>query len=137
MKHFILIALGLFAFGNCFSQSPIGTWITKDDETGKQKAHVKIFESKGKLYGKIVKLLVKPKATVCDYCDGKNKDKPFMGMHVIYDMKKKGEEWTGLVYKADMGKEFKGALKMIDKNTLRVTGKFLFITRHQFWKRLN
>ena len=35
-----------------------GTWITQDDETGRQKSEVLIYKENGKLYGKITKLLL-------------------------------------------------------------------------------
>ena len=36
-----------------FSQTIFGKWKTIDDETGKEKSIVEIFEKQGKIYGKI------------------------------------------------------------------------------------
>ena len=57
-----------------FAQSPVGTWRTIDDETGKPKSHVEIYEQNGKLYGKITKLLnpSEPNPT-CKKCSGAKK----------------------------------------------------------------
>ena len=42
--------------------TPVGVWKTIDDESGKAKSHVKIYERNGKLYGKVTKLLLNPGA---------------------------------------------------------------------------
>lgn len=70
------------------SQNPIGIWITVDDETGKEKSHVEVYEKDQKLFGKIIKLLLKPQNTVCEVCDGERKNKPLVGMVIISNMKK-------------------------------------------------
>lgn len=137
MARPILIAL-LLIYGFLMSaQSPVGTWVTIDDETGKEKSHVEIYEKDGKLYGKIVKLLLNPQTTLCEVCEGERKNKPLVGMLVIYDMRKSGDKWEGgKVYKADTGKEYNGFLKMKGADRLIVTGKFMFITKSQTWRRL-
>ncbi|MCE2964043.1 MAG: DUF2147 domain-containing protein [Chitinophagales bacterium] len=118
------------------SYSPVGTWVTIDDETGKEKSHVEVFEKDGKLYGKIVRLLLKPQNAVCEVCDGDRKNKSLVGMIIISNMKKKGDKWEGgKIYKADAGKEYNGFLKMSGPDKLIVTGKVLFITKSQIWKR--
>ena len=89
------------------AQNPIGTWVTVDDETGKEKSHVEVYERDQKLFGKIVKLLLKPQNTVCEVCDGERKNKPLVGMVIISNMKRKGDKWDGgKIYKADAGKEW-------------------------------
>ena len=119
------------------AQSPVGTWITIDDETNKEKSHVEVYEKGGKLFGKIIKLLLKPQNTVCEVCDGERKNKPFVGMVIISNMTKKGNKWEGgKIYKADAGKEYNGFLKMDGSDKLVVTGKVLFITKSQTWRRL-
>lgn len=118
------------------SQNPIGIWITVDDETGKEKSHVEVYEKDQKLFGKIIKLLLKPQNTVCEVCDGERKNKPLVGMVIISNMKKSGNKWEGgKIYKADAGKEYNGFLKMAGPDKLVVTGKVLFITKSQTWRR--
>jgi uncharacterized protein (DUF2147 family) len=118
------------------SQNPIGIWITVDDETGKEKSHVEVYEKDQKLFGKIIKLLLKPQNTVCEVCDGERKNKPLVGMVIISNMKKSGNKWEGgKIYKADAGKEYNGFLKMAGPDKLIVTGKVLFITKSQTWRR--
>lgn len=136
--RYLFCIVGFVMWSNiAFCQSPIGTWVTIDDETGKEKSHVEIYEKEGKLYGKIVKLLLKPQNSICEVCDGDRKNKPLVGMVIIYNMRKKGDKWEGgKIYKADSDKEYSGFLKMIGNDRLVVTGKVLFITKSQIWKRL-
>ncbi len=49
------------------AQSIIGKWKTIDDETGKEKSIVEIYERNGKVYGKIIEL-INPKQNnpLCD-----------------------------------------------------------------------
>ena len=118
------------------SQNPIVIWVTVDDETGKEKSHVEVYEKDQKLFGKIIKLLLKPQNTVCEVCDGERKNKPLVGMVIISNMKKSGNKWEGgKIYKADAGKEYNGFLKMAGPDKLVVTGKVLFITKSQTWRR--
>lgn len=135
----ILLLLILICSLSSYAQSysPVGTWVTIDDETGKEKSHVEVFEKDGKLFGKIVRLLLKPQNSVCEVCDGDRKNKSLVGMIIISNMKKKGNKWEGgKIYKADAGKEYNGFLKMSGPDKLIVTGKVLFITKSQIWKRI-
>ncbi|MEL7220528.1 MAG: DUF2147 domain-containing protein [Bacteroidota bacterium] len=75
------------------AQSPIGVWKTIDDETGQAKSHVEIYEKNGKLYGKVVKLLLKPADTVCEACKGAKKNKPVLGMVIIEDLVAEDGYW--------------------------------------------
>ena len=75
--------------------SPVGTWQTIDDETGKAKAVVKVYERKGKLYGKIIKLNQKKVETpLCHKCSGSKKDKPIEGMVIMWGLEHdEGSSW--------------------------------------------
>lgn len=132
-----MLFIGIYSLKMSAQSSPIGIWVTIDDETGKEKSHVEIYERDGKLFGKIIKLLLKPNNSVCEVCDGDRKNKPLVGMVIIYNMKKHGDKWDGgKIYKADSGKEYNGFLKMNGPDKLIVTGKVLFITKSQTWRRL-
>lgn len=89
-------ALQLFAI-SCFAASPIGSWKTIDDKTGQVKSIVKISSSSGMLYGTVTKLY--PGAlTICSACSGNLKDKPILGMTVMYGLKQDGpnsNSWSG------------------------------------------
>jgi uncharacterized protein (DUF2147 family) len=95
-KIFLAATILLAAFVSSVSaQSVTGVWKTIDDETGQAKSHLEIYEYNGKTNAKIVKLLNKPADTVCDKCDGDNKNKPLMGMNVMWGLSQKDGFWQG------------------------------------------
>ena len=108
------------------SSSPVGKWKTIDDKSGKPKSIVQITESNGVLTGKIVELLEGASEKTCSKCEGDLKDKPLVGMRILWDLKKEGDEWTGgkIFNPADGGK------------TLDVTGKWMFFSKQQKWQRI-
>ncbi|MGH9589797.1 MAG: DUF2147 domain-containing protein [Terracidiphilus sp.] len=76
--------------------SPVGRWKTIDDHTGQAKAIVEIREVDGKLEGRIVKLFHPPAPyPLCLKCRGALKNKPVMGMRILWGMLRDGSEWTG------------------------------------------
>ncbi|RLZ11705.1 DUF2147 domain-containing protein [Faecalibacter macacae] len=131
-----LMFLGTYAFG----QSPIGTWKTIDDETGKEKSYVEIYEKDGKLYGKVAKILTKGKEdSKCDKCSGALKGKPINGMVILNGLKKDGNEWTGgKIIDPNSGKEYKASLKLNGKDKLDVRGYvgISLVGRTQTWHKV-
>jgi len=122
-----------------FAQSPIGTWKTIDDETGKEKSLVEIYEKDGELYGKVVKILTKGKEnSKCTECKGTNKNKPILGMTILYGLKKKGNEWTGgKILDPNSGKEYKATVKLNGNDKLDVRGYvgISLVGRTQTWQK--
>jgi uncharacterized protein (DUF2147 family) len=87
----ILFALVMLVGLVVQAQSPVGTWKTIDDKSGKPKSQVQIYETNGKYYGKIVKFLdpaTDPKR-ICDDCTDARKDQPVMGMVIVEGLKQK------------------------------------------------
>lgn len=95
----------VFAFGVSTAQaasnssnSPVGFWKTIDDETGKVKSIVQIRKKNGKLSGKVVKLFRKPPQEmhpICNKCTDYRKDKPILGMTILWDLEQDDDEWSG------------------------------------------
>lgn len=79
------------------SHSPIGTWITIDDKTKRPRSEVKIWESYGKLYGKVVKVYPMPgDKGICAKCPGAFKNKPIKGLNILWGLKSSGNKvWSG------------------------------------------
>ena len=75
--------------------TPVGTWTTIDDATGKPKSIVQITETDGKLEGKVLEVLQSEQGPhpVCKACDGERKDKPVEGMVILWDVVKDGDVW--------------------------------------------
>lgn len=124
-----------------FAQSPVGTWKTIDDNTGKEKSQVRIYATpSGSLQGEVVKIAdpARQNAT-CTACTGTRKDKPIKGMVILWGLKKDGEEWSGgQILDPEKGKLYKCNIKPKGKNELEVRGYlgFSLIGRTQVWQRV-
>lgn len=137
MKKNILLILILLSSINSQSQSIIGKWKTIDDETGKERSIVEIYESEGKIYAKIVKLLEKSEENkVCENCKGANKNKPLKGMIIINGLTKDDDEWNGAkILDPKTGSEYKCYITLEEPNKLKVRGYlgFALLGRTQYW----
>ena len=98
LRNIIVTFVALLFVPLAFAASPTGTWTTIDDSDGQKRALVRVYESGGKLYGKIVKVIRKrPGDTgMCTNCPGKFKGKKIQGLTFMWGLKKSGpNEWTG------------------------------------------
>lgn len=139
MKSLYFLLMSLFLISNSYSQTAIGTWKTIDDEDGKVKSHVSIYEENGKLFGKVVKL-IDPEQTICTECKGDKKDKQIEGMQIMWDLKPSdSNQWKGgKIMDPKNGKEYKCKVTLEDANTLKVRGfvGFALLGRTQTWYRV-
>ena len=143
MMHVCLLALFVAApaaaSADQSSSNPVGYWKTIDDDDGKEKSVVQIWEKDGKVFGKIVKLFEDPKA-VCDECQGDLKGKPVMGMQILTNLKKDGDEWSGgTIMDPANGKSYKCYIEVQEGGKkLKVRG-YIGISlfgRTQYWHRV-
>ena len=129
----------LFAITISFSQSPIGVWKTVDDKSGKTRSKVEIYESEGKIYGKITDLLLKPNDTLCEECTGKLKNKPVVGLVIINDMTTYKDYWkNGTILDPESGSTYGCSIWFEEgkSDVLKVRGKhWTGIFRTQTWYR--
>lgn len=120
------------------AQSILGKWKTIDDETGKPKSIVNIYEEDGKIYGQIEKLFRGPDEDpdpVCDECTDHRKGKKVIGMVIITDMEEDDDEWSGgEILDPKNGKVYRCKLWLEDGD-LKVRGYVAFLFRTQTWKR--
>jgi len=139
-----LATLTLLFATNALAQAPsaLGRWTTIDDETKKPKSIVTIYEEGGKLYGKIEKLFREPNEEqnpLCDKCEGTLKNQPILGMVILRDLKKDGNEWSGgTILDPANGKTYKVKLAIEDGGKkLKVRGfiGIALIGRTQYWMR--
>ncbi|PKP13602.1 MAG: DUF2147 domain-containing protein [Bacteroidetes bacterium HGW-Bacteroidetes-3] len=135
-KYLPLIFILILSF-NSHSQSIIGNWKTIDDETGKERSIVEIYQVEGKIYAKIIKLLEKGEENkVCEKCKGDNKNKPLKGMVIINGLTKDGDEWNGgRILDPKTGNEYKCYLTLENPDKLKVRGYlgFALLGRTQYW----
>lgn len=72
MKKISLLLVLMFSLG-VYSQSVVGKWKTIDDETGKAKSIVEIYEKSGKIYGRVLDILeVENRNRICSNCSGED-----------------------------------------------------------------
>ena len=139
-KVFFICAIFLLSL-LAHAQSPIGTWKTIDDKSGKEKSYVKIYETKtGKLQGDVVKILTPGREDAkCTKCEGSNKNIPIKGMTLMWGLKKEDNEWTGgHIIDPSNGNQYKCIIRLKDKNTLEVRGYLgvSLLGRTQIWERV-
>ena len=136
MKSIILLAFFLIVSTGIYAQSITGKWKTIDDESGKARSIVEVFEKDGKIYGKIIQLFREPGEDpdpVCEECTDHRKGKKVIGMEIISDMKAKGEEYTGgEILDPENGKIYKCKL-WVEEGKLKVRGYLYFLYRTQTW----
>lgn len=140
MIRVFIFLFGILGFFIGSAQSVLGTWKTVDDRDGREKSYVEVFETNGKVYGKITKLLKEPTDKTCDKCKGDRKDRPLMGMIIIESLIKNIEEYDkGRIYDPVTGNDYGCSiwLEPGKPNELRVRGKhWSGIYRTQTWYRV-
>lgn len=138
----LLIAFVLMFSVSGFAQSSIGSWITIDDKTGKQKSIVELFKKGDKLFGKIKYLFPRegrPDNPVCDKCTDDRKGKPIKGMEIVRELTWNGSEWEGgTIVDPENGKVYKVKIWVDSDNSdrLKVRGYAGIFYRTQTWKKL-
>ncbi len=140
----LLLAAGSAMAAN---DTPVGNWKTIDDVTHQPKSIVQITENNGELQATIVKLLNRtPEAIardgehpICRKCDGVRKDKPIVGMQIMWGVTKDDDAWDGgKILNPKYGKIYKVKLTMLDGGQkLNVRGfiGFSWIGKTQIWER--
>ena len=120
-----------------FSQNIIGKWKTIDDETGKEKSIVEIFEKNGKVFGRILEVLdPEKKNKKCELCDGEDKNKSIQGLVIIKGLTKEDDEYSnGKILDPKNGKLYKCSISLESKDKLKVRGYIgiSLIGRTQYW----
>jgi uncharacterized protein (DUF2147 family) len=116
-----------------------GKWKTVDDNSGKIKSIVEIFERKGMLFGKIVRLIDPAEPDpICNQCptDDVRYGKKIIGMEIIKGMKKDGDEYKdGDILDPEAGKIYRCKL-WIEDGHLKVRGYWGPFYRTQTWMKL-
>lgn len=140
---FMIAFLMLFAFSGlsqAADPSIVGVWslpILKGKDKGKERSNVEIFEKDGVYSGKIVKLTSVPANTLCKSCKKDRKDKPLMGMLILWDLKKEAGRYAGgKIYDVEEGSEYKCSFTQISPDKLKVTACLMFLCESHYWTRV-
>lgn len=141
----LMLAGLLLALGASAQMTPVGTWHTVDDETGKPSAEIKISaKDNGDLIGIVVKGLMPVKdgdEANCNQCTDDRKDKPKLGMEIIRGLKQTAgtDRWEGgTILDPNKGKIYKLRLIPLEGGAkLQVRGYIGPFYRTQTWNRIN
>ena len=135
-----LLACAAHAFAQ--ADSPLGTWQTIDDSTGKPKALVQISaDANGDLSGKVVKGLGANDTPDrrCSACTDERKDQLIKGMTIIKAMKKDGDKWDGgNILDPENGKVYKCKMTLEEAGQKLVVRGYIGVSllgRSQTWVR--
>ena len=138
-----LFLLGILILVSCKvnSQSILGEWKTIDDISGNPKSILEVFETGGRIYGKVQRILEKGKENAkCIKCEGELKDKPVVGMLIINGLKNKSKnEYSGgEILDPENGRKYRCKIWLNPKNPneLKVRGYIAFFYRTQTWMRV-
>ena len=116
-----------------------GTWVNIDDETGVAKSEIELYVEEGKLYGRVLRLLLpEDQGKKCVNCKGLDKNKPIEGLLIVRGLSRDDAAWTdGKIMDPANGKSYDCTIRLEDPNTLNVRGflGFSFLGRTQVWKR--
>lgn len=135
----LLYLISYFMVSYVYALSVDGSWLTKDEVTQKDRSIVKLQTVNNIVSGTIEKVFPKPGDTgICAECPGKFKDKPVIGLKLLWGLKQKDtSSWdgghildpkTGKIYKLRM--TLKG-----DKLYVRGYIGVSFLGRTQIWTR--
>jgi uncharacterized protein (DUF2147 family) len=123
--------------------SPLGRWQMIDDETNTPRGIVEVTQVNGELQGRFVEAYPRrgedPNA-VCFKCEGERKDKPIVGMVILWGLEPTGADWSGgHILDPTKGKVYQATLTLIEGgDKVRVRG-FIGLSlfgRTQTWVRL-
>ncbi len=120
--------------------TPVGTWRTFDDHTGRERSLIQIDDKGGVLVGRVLSTVDPADSNhVCEKCDDDRKNKPIIGLEIIRGMRKDGDEWDGgRVLDPETGSVYHGTMHMEDGGEKLVLRGYIGISlfgRSQTWVR--
>lgn len=140
MKNIFILIVSFFLTSTYAQKTVLGKWKSIDDETGKALGVVEIYEEEGKIYGKIIDILIpKDRNKTCEKCPGEDKDKPILGLTVIKDLQKDGNEYNGgHILDPKHGKLYKCYINLENEDKLKIRGYvgISLFGRTQYWHRV-
>ena len=135
---FALSALALSGVASAaFAASPVGDW-----KTPSKNGVVHVSECGDSLCGKLIDgddLRTTPGLTDKLNQDASLRTRPLKGLPLFYGLKGGPTEWSGgSVYNPEDGKTYHGSIKLVDDNTLKLTGCVVApFCKTQTWTRMN
>ncbi|MBM3396589.1 MAG: DUF2147 domain-containing protein [Betaproteobacteria bacterium] len=139
----LLLGFALLVATASWAQSPAGLWRTIDDETNKERSLVRIVEVGGEFHAIVEKIFPQPgddPDRLCKKCEGELKNKPVLGMRIMWGMKRKNDTKFdgGTILDPNNGKTYRCKLTLHEQGRkLEVRGYIgvSLIGRSQIWWR--
>ena len=99
--------------------SPVGKWQTYDPQTGKPKTIIEITETpEGELTGTIIQRFAPandPDKGLCVKCQGPLKNRPLVGMKILWGVRRQGDAFTnGRILAPSMGRVLGAKIRLLD-----------------------
>ena len=143
ISAFVFVLLSAAAgFAPADGNSPTGLWKTIDDKTGKERSFVRITENNGVFEGKVEKIYDQPgddPQHLCKECEGERKDKPIIGMTILWGLKRDGEQYAGgEILDPKNGSIYRAKMKLLDGGKKLEVRGFIGVSlfgRSQTWVR--
>ena len=137
-----LLAVSLGASTPAQESTPAGRWRTIDDKTGEAKSIIRLSIDNGELTGVVEQVFAPPAPStnpLCEKCDGALKNKPIVGMRVMWGFRKDGDKYSGgRLLDPESGNTYKGTITLTEAGQrLKLRGYvgFSMLGRTQTWKR--
>ena len=144
LKHILSVTTMLMWLSAAAQTTPVGTWQTVDDETGKPSAEIQLSLKGNELVGTVLKGLLPPKEgdqINCNLCPDDRKDKPKIGLEIIRGLTQTSgtDRWEGgTILDPNKGKIYKLRIVLKEGGTkLQVRGYIGPLYRTQTWNRIN
>lgn len=146
LRNCLLTWVALFYIPIVFAQPAVpsieGDWLSRDDKTGEPRAILRLTIENGVLGGKVARIYPQPGDTgICSLCPGEFKDKPILGMAIVWDLSEHSPgSWhggkildakTGTVYRVKMMVKENNPDKLLVRGYVGVS----LIGRTQVWER--
>ena len=140
MKIAFITLLTFFIFPLC-GQTIVGFWKNIDDEDGKPKSIIEVYEYKDKVYGRVVELLEAATIDICTKCKNERKNAPLKDMIILWDLVKNKDgkkAKKGKILDPKSGKIYDCKIELENANLLLVRGyiKSPIFGRSQEWIRV-
>lgn len=121
--------------------SPAGLWRTFDDNTGRERGLVRIWEQDGILYGNVAGTVDPAEAKrTCGKCRDDRKGQPILGLNIIRGMKRDGDRWDGgQILDPERGETYRCSMRLQEGGSKLVVRGYLGISllgRSQVWVRV-
>jgi uncharacterized protein (DUF2147 family) len=122
--------------------SPSGRWHLIDDETGSERGVIDLTEADGVVQGRMVSAVGHPgESSLCVKCEGDRKDKPIVGMIILWGLKADGAVWDGgKILDPTKGQIYDAKVSLIEGGRKLKVRAFIGVSlfgRTQVWVREN